>query len=908
VRLCCGAGLARTMPTIRRLVLRLLSFFRPGAAEADLSREIQSHLQLLEDEFAAKGMPRDDARLAARRAFGGVEQAKERQRDARGFRWLEDSRVDLKLGARMLVKYPGLSIIGGAGLAVGVAIGAGFFAFFYSFIYATLPVEGGERIVALENWDLEANDEMRQSMHDLVVWRREMKTVEEIGAFRTIARSVAFAGGPVEAVQVAQITAAGFNITRVAPAIGRAMIAADESAGAQPIVVIGYDVWHSRFGGDASVLGRELRLGNVVHTIVGVMPEGYGFPVNHSYWIPLSTEAATFGPREGPDVFIFGRLRDGVAMEHAQAELKALGAQATSAFPLTHARLQPRVMPYAHPILDIQGITTRDFTAMQSLISMLALIVAINVGVLVYARTATRQREIAVRSALGASRGRIVGQLFIEALVLSAAASAAGIALAKYGIAQGFAVYGAEGNDAVPYFLNPDMPLAAYVYVAMLTVVAAVIAGVLPALHATGRRAQDTLKQASGTDGLRLGRVWTAMIIAQVAIAMIGLPATIKIGWEGIQGGLTRANYSEESFLAAVVSAEPDAPAGMPQSLYARESVSRFERSITDLVASLEAEPAVDDVTVAANIPGVEPWARIAVDGAVTPQSGVIGVRSNRVATDFFDAFSAQVIAGRALRDSDGTGSAQAVVVNRAFVNQLLGGANAVGRRVHYVAAGRREPELGGTTTQYEIVGVVTDLRTNATDPELIDPVIYHPLRSSTLATALIRMRGDDPLQLSSRLRDLTTALDPTLRLRIVTFTEMKRQAQIGLRLLLLGSSLVIMAALLLSAAGIYAMMSFTVSQRRKEIGIRAAMGADAGQLLRSIFAKAAVQLAAGVVLGIVMVLMIDLVSEGELLGSSGHATVPATALVMTIVGLFATIGPARRGLRIQPTEALRAE
>ena len=207
------------------------------------------------------------------------------------------------------------------------------------------------------------------------------------------------------------------------------------------------------------------------------------------------------------------------------------------------------------------------------MISMLALIVAVNVGVLVYARTATRQREIAVRTALGASRRRIVGQLFIEALVLSAAASAAGLGLARFGIAQGFAIYAAEGNEAVPYFLNFDMPLAAYLYVAMLTVFAAVVAGVLPALHATGRRAQDTLKQASGTDGLRLGRVWTVMIVAQVAIAVTGLPATIKISWDGIQRGLTKANYSEESFLAATVSADPDAPAGMPASVYARESV-----------------------------------------------------------------------------------------------------------------------------------------------------------------------------------------------------------------------------------------------------------------------------------------------------------------------------------------------
>ncbi|HYB96216.1 MAG TPA: ABC transporter permease [Vicinamibacterales bacterium] len=893
------------MTTIRRFVLRLLSFFRLEAAEAELSREIHSHLQLLEDEFVSKGMPRDDARLAARRAFGGVEQAKEHQRDARGFRWLDNSRMDFKLGARMLVKYPALSLIGGAGLAVGVAIGAGFFTLLYSFLYATVPVEGGDRIVALENWDTDTNNEMQRSMHDLLIWQREMKTVEEIGAFRSIERNLIVPGGPAEPVQVAQITAAGFNITRVPPVIGRPIIAADENASAMPIAIVGHDVWQSRFGGDASVLGRELRLGNVVHTIVGVMPEGYGFPVNHSYWIPLKVDLS-IGPREGPDIFIFGRLRDGVAMEQAQAELSGLGAQAASAFPSTHARLQPRVMPYAHTILDIQGAAL-EFMALQSITSLFAVIVAINVGVLVYARTAMRQREIAVRTAIGASRRRIVGQLFIEALVLSGVASAAGIGLARFGISQGYAIFAAEGNGRLPYFLDLSMPFATYIYVALLTLFAAVMAGVLPAVYATGR-AQETLKQSSGTDGLRLGRVWTVMIVAQVAIAMVGLPATATISWGGIENSFTKANFREEAFLAAIVSVDPDAPTGVPQSIYASESVLRFEKTKTDLVLGLEAEPAVEDVTVAEYIPGSERWARIAIDGTAAPQSGAVRARVNRVATDFFEAFGARVTAGRALRDGDGTGSAQAIVVNRAFVEQLLGDTHAIGRRVQYVEAGALASTDGARAAQYEIVGVMSDLSTNAVDPELIEPVIYHPLRSSTRATALIRMRGTDPLQFSSRIRELTAALDPTMRLRIVTFNELKQQAQIALRLMVLGCSLMIVTALLLSAAGIYAMMSFTVSQRRKEIGIRAAMGADAGQLLRSIFAKAALQLSTGVVVGIVLAIAIDWASGGELLGSFGRGLVPVTALIMTIVGLFATIGPARRGLRIQPTEALRAE
>lgn len=903
------------MTAIRRFLARLFTSILPRRAEKELAREISAHLQLLEDDYVAKGLSREDARLEARRAFGGVEQAKELQRDARGFRWMDNLRIDCKLGARMLAKYPALSLIGGAGLAVGVAIGAGFFAFLYALLYATLPIAGGERIVALENWDIDKGSEMRRAMHDLTLWQREMKTVGEIGAFRSVARNMkGAAGSTAEAVEVAEITSIGFHITGAQPVIGRGIGKGDERAGAPPIVVIGYDVWHSRYGGDPAVLGRTLRLGNVTHSIVGVMPEGYGFPVNHSYWIPLSSDAATFGPGEGPDIYIFGRLQEGVAIQQAQAELSALGAHSAKAFPNTHGRLRPRILPYAHPILDIQGGSAiRDFTAIQSMVSMLGLIVAVNVGVLVYARTATRQRELAVRSALGATRRRIVGQLFIEALVLSTIASAVGIWLARFGLAQGLAIFAADGNQKLPYFLKLDMPWAAYVYVAIMTVFAALVAGVLPALQATGRRAQDTLKQASGTQGLRLGRVWTGLIIAQVAIAVIGVPTTIKIGWDAIQDSLTKANYDEETFLAASLSAEADALAGMSVASYTREEELRFERWTTNLLADLERDAAVADVTLASSVPGSESRARVVIEGArqfssPTSASGTIESRFNQVASDFFDAFGARVIAGRGLRESDSKGSMQAVVVNRAFVNQVLGGANAVGLRLHYFEGLRAAAVTGATLMKYEIVGVVSDLATNRIAPDLVDPVIYHGLQRSTSATALIRTRGKDPLHFSSRFRDLASALDPAMRLRIVTFSEMKRQQMSALRLMLLGCSLVVVTVLLLSAAGIYAMMSFTVSQRRKEIGIRAAMGADAAQLLRSIFTKAALQLAAGVAVGVVMALVADWASDGELLGSFGRAMLPVAAVGMAIVGLLATFGPARRGLLIPPTEALRAD
>ncbi|HEX6164685.1 MAG TPA: ABC transporter permease, partial [Vicinamibacterales bacterium] len=449
---------------IRRLLLRLVSVFRLNRAETDLNREIHSHLQLLEDDYVSKGMTRDQARDAARRAFGGVEQAKEHQRDARGFRWMDNWRIDLALGARMLRKYPGLSIIGGAGLAIGIAIGTAFFAFFYSYIYATIPGPDGDRIVGLENWSIKTNNEVRQSAHDFITWRDELETVQELGAFRTVSRTLVAPGAAAEPVPVAEITAAGFGVPRVQPRLGRAFTAADEAPGANAVLIIGSDVWASRFNGDPAIVGREVRLGEVVHTIIGVMPEGFEFPINHSYWTPLRLDPSRHARRAGPAIFIFGRLAPHATIDEAQAELSTIASRASDRFPDTHADLRARVMPYAHPIMDIQGITSWQFATMQALVSVLLLIVALNVAILIYARTATRQGEIAVRTALGASRGRLVMQLFIEALVLCGLSAGAGVLLSQLGLRMGHAIMETEVGR-LPYFMAVGIPAPAYAYV-----------------------------------------------------------------------------------------------------------------------------------------------------------------------------------------------------------------------------------------------------------------------------------------------------------------------------------------------------------------------------------------------------------------------------------------------------------
>ena len=901
--------------------MRFVSVFRLNRAESDLNREIHSHLQLLEDEYAARGMPRADARDAARRAFGGVEQAKEHQREARGFRWMDNWRIDLALGARMLRKYPGLSIIGGAGLAIGIAIGTAFFAFFYSYIYATIPGPGGDRIVGLENWSIKTNNEVRQAAHDFVIWRDELKTVQELGAFRTVTRTLVAAGAAAEPVRIAEITVIGFSVPRVQPRLGRALMAADEAPGAAPVLVIGGDVWASRFNSDPTIIGREVRLGEIVHTIIGVMPEGFEFPINHSYWTPLRLDLSRHARRAGPAIFIFGRLAPGTTIDEAQAELTTIASRSSGRFPDTHADLHARVMPYAHPIMDIQGITSWQFAAMQALVSVLLLIVALNVAILIYARTATRQGEIALRTALGASRGRLVTQLFIEALVLCSVSAVAGVLLSHLGLRMGHAIMETEVGR-LPYFMEVGIPGPAYAYVALLTLIAAVIAGVVPAWQSTGRRMEVTLKEFGSRSGLRLGRTWTTMIVAQVALAVAALPMAIAGFWGDITGASTSTSFETRPYLAAMIATDAEPPMGVDLDTHRRAVAVRAAALQADLVARLQSEPQLDVITLARGIPGDEPLALIEVDGVAAPLSGPPRVAFNHVASDFFQAFDAPLIAGRLLTDADAKSAARPIVVSQSFARRVLGDRDAIGARVRYIRSREEgiafgdgpadDPDVAGLDTEqwHEVVGVVGDLFTNPIDPERIRPAMFHALDASAARPAmLIRVRGTDAAAFAPRLREVAMSLDPAARVGVRTFVQMERQQQLALRLLVLALSLVTAAVLLLSSAGIYALMSFTVSRRRKEIGIRAAMGADASQLLRGIFSRSAAQLCAGVAVGVAIALLADIASGGEALGAAGRwVFVPVIATLMIAVGLTASIGPARRGLKIEPTEALRAE
>ena len=878
--------------------------------EADMSEEFRHHLDLRAEDLVRRGLTPAAARRRARIEFGHVEGLKEDARASRGlghFDQLRFSWLDVKLGARMLVKYPVLSLVSVLGMAVAIAIGAGGFGVIQSLMDPALPLAGGERIVSLQNNTTNPGNPHRQILHDFVVWRSELKTVDEVSAMMSDARNFVTPDGEVVLVRVSQMSASGFRVAGVPPLLGRWLLDDDERAGALPVAVIGHDEWQRSFDADPAIIGRQIQLGTERYTVVGVMPAGFRFPLNDRFWTPLRLNPNHYDVGSGPPIHVFGRLADGASLRAANAELKTIGARLAAAYPETHAQLRPIVMRYAHAFGDVDSpVIALAFRLAQVGISMLLVLVAVNVGVLIYARTATRSGEIAVRSALGASRRRIVVQLFAEALVMSVASAVIGLSVAAVGLAAAQRFFERTWRNEMPFWLELGMSPALVAYVAGLAIVAGVIVGVLPALKATGRRVQSGLQQLSARGSqMQLGRTWTALIVTQVAIAVAVLPFALYIAGKSAQRGTAEAGYPADQILRAYLSVEQQERLAS-KTVDADTVAAQYRMRAGRLIDRLDREPGIA-ATFSHHVPGFGYIESVEVEG----EAELGYAATNAVGIDMFPTFSVQPTAGRNFEERDTRPGAHAVIVDRVFAEKFAGGGNAVGRRVRFVTFSNvagAEPERG---PWHEIVGVVPDfLVPHDFDPA--EPKLYRPLALAEAPANIVltvRVRGLAANSFTQRLRAIAAEVDPGLLLYDVrSLGDADRLAQTGLRYTALGILVVTLSVLLLSSAGIYAMMSFTVAKRRREIGIRSALGAGPQLVIRDIFKRAGAQLGAGVVIGLAVAYAIDFFLGYGPLAGRGVLLLPGVAALMMTVGLVAAFMPVRQCLRIQPTEALREE
>ncbi len=498
---------------------------------------------------------------------------------------------------------------------------------------------------------------------------------------------------------MAEITPSGFRLARVPPLLGRTLVEGDAAPGAAPVVVIGFDVWRTRFASDRGIVGRNLRLGRTVHSVVGVMPDGFAFPVNHRVWTPLEADPSEYERGRGPSIFISGRLAPWATLDGAHAELTVIGTRMAAGFPDTHQHLRPEVVPYTYQFAGMSRGSSDGFWPMTVLVSLILVVVCVNVAILIYARTATRMGEIAVRSALGASRGRIVAQLFAESFLLSAGAAAVGLVVVK--VALDWARSGVEGLGQATFWTDYTLQGPALVYVVALTALAAVITGVIPALRATGRRVTWNLHQFNSATGLRMGRTWTALIVVQVAVASAAIPLAIALGWFEVRDIFSMPRFPVEQILFAEVGLDREPPTGQDTASHQTALAARFARLHTELSRRIDAEPGVVGHAFTLDLPTMgRPW-RVAIENAATAFAPGAGVKVQRatIDLDFLHTFDLDVLAGRPFRAGDrDDGAADVVLVNRAFAEQLLGGGKAPGRRIRYVPrqpAGFQSTSLG---------------------------------------------------------------------------------------------------------------------------------------------------------------------------------------------------------------------
>ena len=894
--------------------------------ESEMAEEFRLHQEMRAADLVRAGLSPAAAARQARLEFGSAERYKDEARASRGLRRIDDLHVswlDVKLGIRMLAKYPGITLVGGLAMAFAIWMGAGAFELVTQVMRPRLPLPAGDRIVALRNWDVEKSRPEHRALHDLVAWREELRTVRHVGAYRTLQRNLVIAPGNGEPAEVAEISAAGFRVARVPALLGRPLVEADERAGAPPVLVIGHDVWRARFESDPRVVGRVVQLGRTAYTIVGVMPERFAFPVAHDLWVPLRVAALEHPRRAGPAIQVFGRLAPGVSMDEARAELTTLGRRAAAEFRDTHEHLQPQVMPFAKSILDLSTMRSAAVLSINIPLLMLLVLICGNVALLMFARAATRESELVVRSALGASRGRIVMQLFAEALVLGTLAALVGLAAAGFGLRWVMGII--EGTflegRRLPFWFQDSLSPTTILYAALLTLVAAAIAGIMPALkvtHAVGTR----LKQASaGAGGLRFGGVWTAIIVAQVAVT-IAFPVTVFfVRRDGLQIEQADVGMPAERFLSMRLEMDREPPGDAAPDTTRAAFLARYRERVREVTRRLTLDPGVLGVTFADRLPGMyHPYRLVEVDdgGAapLDPRWAGYRVSSANVDADFFRTVGVAPRAGRTFHPGDLASDARAVIVNESFVKGVFGGRNPIGRRVRYIHFEEwdRDSQVE-PGPWHEIVGVVPDMgmavgadvgQEAGGDPKVAG--FYHPVAPDAAYPVhlAVHVRGS-PATFGSRLRAIVTDIDPTLRLYDLMPLDGVNDHELRFLAfwfrMLAGFSAI---ALTLSLAGIYSVMTFTVSRRTREIGIRVALGAPRRRVIAAVFRRPLLQLAGGLAGGVALTSLLLRAYNGGRLPGAEVAKLAAYALVMTGIFLLACIVPTRRALRVEPTEALR--
>src|SRR5262245_11278566 len=865
--------------------------------EAELEKELGFHLDQYRDDLIAQGLDPEKARRRARLALGGPEQVKERCRDARGTRWLEDMLQDLRYGARMLLNKPGFTLISVITLALGIGANATIFSFINGL--ALRPIVGvkePERLVAVYTSDYSSGQLYSDSSYpDYVDFRDQADVFSGLAAYSETTLTLTGAD-EAERLRGAYVTGNYFDTLGVEARAGRTLRADDSSPDAAPVAVISYGLCQRRFGSEASVIGRTITLDRRVYTVVGVAPESFrglrlGAPPD--FWLPMTTE--NVGVRDDRILNIVGRLKPRASLKQAQSQITTIGARLARAYPKTNlgtlaAPNEPRPMTVVREsLIPPEGLQYAwvVFGSLLAVVGLVLLIACANVANLLLARASTRRREIAVRLAIGASRWRLVRQLLTESLLLALLGGCGGLILAFW------------CSGLLPAFFSPnevgglDVSLDWRVLVFTLTasLLTGVLFGLAPALESSRPDLVTALKDGAEIHGGRRVTLRHALVVMQVALSL-----ALLIGAGLFLRSLSRALSFDPGFASQNLLIASLATRGAAMS---KEQGQAFYQQALERIGSL---PGVRSATLAAIVPisGGGTRRGVQIEGYEPRPNEGLELNCNVVGLNYFNTMGIPLAQGRDFNAMDGEGAPGVVIVNEELARRYFPGQNPIGKRLRFSSGPYRE-----------IVGVARSVKYRRLREAPL-PFIYIPLGQEYRSgnTLLARAAGD-PSNLAPAVRREIRSLNrdvPVYAIR--TMSEQIGEALAVDRMIaaMLGAFGGI--ALLLAVVSVYSVVSYAVTQRVREIGVRVALGARGADVLKLVIGQGMKLVMIGVAFGLAMSFALTRLTSSLLFEVS--ATDPATfagiVAMITTAALAACYIPARRAMKVDPIIALRCE
>ncbi|MBI1788197.1 MAG: ABC transporter permease [Acidobacteria bacterium] len=799
---------------------------------------------------------------------------------------------DVRFGLRMLAKHPGFTAVVVLALSLGIGANTTVFTLVNAVLFKGLPFAEADRVMHLtSNQPSKGRDNIGASYPDFRDWRAQSKAFKDLAAFTGATMNLSDGAGVPERYTGFRLSANSFALIGQKPLLGRDFSPRDDQPGAAAVAILGHGIWKDRYGKNPDVLGRSIRINEVPTVVIGVMPEGMKFPLSADLWTPMIPTAA-WEKRDHRDLAVFGRLADRAALSDARAEMDLLAKRLQKDHAKTNQGVGIVVKPYND---EFNGGGIRIlFLALLGSVGFVLLIACANVANLLLARSVSRAREISIRSALGATRFRVVRQLLMESILLGLLGGALGLLLAIWGVKMFSLAVAGVGK---PYWIDFSMDYRVFAYLAVICLATGVLFGLAPALRASRLDLSESLKEGGRghSGGGRTKYLTGFLVVSELALSLVllvgaGLMVRSFLKMYGMNSGIDAAQVLTMRLnLAEAKYPTPEARRAFHERLKPR----------------LAAVPGVEGLAVASHLPhrGSFHWP-FEIEGRPPAQGEKPTVSGLVVSPEYFQIIGARLVRGRGLEESDGLPGRIVTIANQRFAAKYWPGEDPLGKRLRLLRDGE-QPWL-------TVVGVCPDIRQNDPQQAELDPLIYVPYRQDPIGSVAILARSrTHAASLTAALRKEVQSVDPDLPVyAVMSLREAFEQQRWGFRVFGTLFAIFALIALALSTVGIYAVMAYAVSRQTPEFGVRLALGASPGHILSLVFRQGLKQLGIGLAVGLAAAFGLTRVLASLLVQvtPTDPVTFVSITLVLSAAGLLATWFPARRAMKVDPVVALRYE